>query len=263
MKTETKYKKLLSILQNLQNAVIAYSGGVDSSFLLYAAASFYRTNTKTAIVHLDTMFKNDFNFALSFAQKLDVQLTIIPVQLREKTEFEFNYSNRCYFCKHIIFSAITKKFSNLDSVSIIDGTNYDDKNEFRPGRKAMKQFNIISPLEEAKLTKKEIRKLSKQFNLSIYKKESNTCLLTRFPHNFQITKNNLKRIEKMENFIRKHKNFSKLRVRYIKNNIINIETTKKDLSFFQNKDFLNNLQKQARNLQFSINKILEGSCESR
>jgi len=263
LKTETKYKKLLSILQNLKNTVIAYSGGVDSSFLLYTASSVYGRNTKTAIVHLDTMFKNDFNFALSFAKKLNVQLTIIPIQLSEKKEFKFNYSNRCYFCKHIIFSTITTKFSNVNNVSIIDGTNYDDKDEFRPGREAMKQFNIISPLEEAKLTKKEIRKLSKQFNLPIYEKESNTCLLTRFPHNFQITKNNLSRIEKMENFIRKHKKFSKLRVRYIKNNIINIETTKKDLSFFQNKNFLNILQKQAHNLQFSINKILEGSCESR
>ena len=196
---QDKLKKLDSILKDLKSFVIAFSGGVDSTFVLHRASQLWRV--KVAAVTIRTIYipKREIDEAVAFCKTHGIEHTILDISFPE--EIRFNSVDRCYLCKKQLFVQI-KKFADENSFNhIVDGTNGDDNGDFRPGLKALKEMGIVSPLMEAGLTKQEIRELSQKAGLPTWDKPAYACLLTRIPYDTIITEKDLRMVEEAEHFL--------------------------------------------------------------
>jgi uncharacterized protein len=206
-----KLTNLTDILKDIQSAVLAYSGGVDSTFLLKAMQlSNIRTLAVTAVSEI--IPHNDLLTAKEVAGKLGIHHRIIKTENLSREEFVSNPPDRCFFCKDELFKKLTDIALSEGYMFVLDGSNMDDTTDYRPGRKAAAKYNIRSPLIEAGLSKIEIREFSKQLSLSTWDKPSSPCLATRFPYGRRITKEALSRVGKAEDFLRTL-GFCKVRVR--------------------------------------------------
>lgn len=206
-----KLQKLKKILYSYPGAVVAFSGGVDSSLLLKLAKDVLKQKviavTATSPLYPDSEIK----LAEKIASMLKIKHLIIHSDELENPDFIKNPRNRCYHCKMELFKklrAVAKKYGYV----VLEGSNYTDLNDFRPGFVAAKRLDVRSPLLEAKLTKTEVRELAKRFKLPNWNKPSMACLASRIPYGQKIDKKILKRIERGEAFLR-NLNFSQCRVR--------------------------------------------------
>ena len=207
--------------------VIAFSGGVDSTFLVKVAYEVLGKNVIAVTAASSTYPKTELEEAKRLARLIGVRHIIVNSQETEVENFKRNPPNRCYYCKKELFSRL-KEIAKKEKINyVLDGTNYDDLTDFRPGMKALRELNIISPLKDAKLTKEDIRNLSKLMNLDTWDKPACACLASRFPYGIRITKERLDRVEKAEAVIR-NLGIRQLRVRY-HNEIARIEVNKKDM----------------------------------
>ena len=168
---------------------LGFSGGVDSSFLLYSAIK-YGADIKPYFIK--TAFQPEFELedAMKLASQLNIEPEIIRVDVLQNEKVTENPKNRCYFCKNTLFSILREK-ADAEGRTLIDGTNYSDDAGDRPGMKALKEMNVLSPLRECKLTKVEIRKLSEDAGLFTWDKPAYACLATRIPTGTTITKDQL------------------------------------------------------------------------
>lgn len=199
MKTKDKIEKLLSAFKPSDRILVAFSGGVDSTFLLYLLKT--RSNAEVCAITVKTPYIPDWEIeeAKSFCRSLAVKHKIIELGL--PGAIKENPGNRCYLCKTILFNSI-KKFAKEEGYNIIaDGSNADDTSDYRPGLRALKELNIMSPLLEAGLVKKEIRNELKEYGLEIWDKPAYACLLTRLPYNYEIDPDDLHKIEESELFL--------------------------------------------------------------
>ena len=224
-----KLFKLRAILKNLKSVLIAYSGGVDSTFLLKVAENTLGKKNVLAItadspIHPDEEIKS----AKKMAKIFGLHHLIIKTKELKNSFFVRNSPKRCYYCKKQLFAELTEAAKKEGLSFILDGTNSDDYQDFRPGTRAAKEFKIRTPLEEAKLTKNEIRRLSKKMNLPTWNKPSLTCLATRFPYGTKITEKNLDKVYQAEKFLKKF-GIQQVRVRH-HNQIARIEVLAKDMS---------------------------------
>ena len=232
--SDKKQQTLKSIIKKYNKCIIALSGGIDSSFLLYTAVSTLGKSNVVAVtakspVHAEYQINN----AVNFAKKLGVKHKIVETSEMNDPIFLSNPPDRCYYCKKIIFSAVLKYGRNAGISVICEGSNVDDTNDYRPGFKAVKELDIKSPLKEAGLNKNEIRYLAKIAGIEHWDLPSSACLASRIPYNLEITKEKLQRIENAEQFI-KNKGFTQVRVRD-HNDIARIELLKKETNnFFSN-----------------------------
>jgi len=208
-----KINKLKKILKDMGSLIIAFSGGVDSSFLLKVAENVLGKNVIAVTAKSLTYPKREFEDAKRIARSLNCRQIIIDSNEMKIKEFRNNPKNRCYFCKKELFLKLISIKNKYNFNFVVDGTNYDDLNTFRPGLKALKELGIRSPLAEAGLTKEEIRKYSRLLNLTTWNKPSFACLSSRFPYGEEITKSKLKKIENAEDFLRSL-GFRQIRVRY-------------------------------------------------
>lgn len=191
---------------------LAFSGGVDSAYLLYALVS---SGTQYCAYYVKSEFQPQFEFddALSLAKKLGARLKILNLSVLEYPEVCENNSRRCYFCKKHIFGAI-KKAAEEDGCNILlDGTNASDDISDRPGFAALQEMKVLSPLRDAGLTKNQIRELSEKAGLFTWNKPAYACLATRIKTGIKITKEDLSRTEKAENELFDF-GFSDFRIRY-------------------------------------------------
>jgi uncharacterized protein len=217
--TEDKSIKLNSILKDLKSFVIAFSGGVDSSFLAYRASSF--SSLQMVAVTLSTPYvpSREINEAIEFTKVHGIKHKILDLPLPEI--IKHNPVERCYLCKKILFSKISEYASENGYRYIIDGTNADDTGTLRPGLKALKELSIRSPLAEAGITKKEIREFLLKEGLVIWDKPAMACLLTRIPYDTDISEGMLRMIENAEDYLFE-KGYPGTRVR-VHNDIARIE----------------------------------------
>ena len=199
---EEKLANLKRILSNMGSALIAFSGGVDSTFLLKVAHDVLGEKTVAVTASSETYPVSELEAAKRIARKLGVKHLIIQTEELSKQEFVKNSPQRCYFCKKELFSRLNKIAKEQGLNYVADASNYDDLADFRPGMQAGQELGIRSPLKEAGLTKAEIRSLSHKMNLSTWNKPSLACLASRIPYGTRITREKLQRVNEGERFLR-------------------------------------------------------------
>ncbi|UCH13648.1 MAG: ATP-dependent sacrificial sulfur transferase LarE [Bacteroidales bacterium] len=232
LKNNDKYNNLIEYLKKLESVAVAFSGGVDSTFLLASAKEALSDNVVAFTVRSPYIPDWEIKEAKNIANKLNARHIIIDTELSDT--ILHNPENRCYLCKKLIFTKLKIEAGKLSVKYVIEGTNSDDTKDFRPGIKALKELNIVSPLLENKITKEDIRYFSRLLNLKTWDKPAYACLLTRIPYNTRISEEELRRIEMAEVFLMSL-GFKGVRVRS-HNNLARIELDKtRIIEVFQNK----------------------------
>ncbi|NLP03437.1 MAG: ATP-dependent sacrificial sulfur transferase LarE [Fibrobacter sp.] len=207
-----KLSKLQEILSRYDSAVIAFSGGVDSTFLARIAADVTGNNVLLVTASSSTYPVRELEESRKLALSLNMKHRVIVSEELDIAGFSENNPDRCYYCKLELFRKITQIASEEGYAVVFDGSNADDVHDYRPGRRALRELGIISPLCEAGFTKQEIRDISAKMGLSTASKPSFACLASRFPYGEKITGDKLSRVGKAEDSLIKL-GFHQFRVR--------------------------------------------------
>ncbi len=211
--TQRKYEELKRILKEMGRVLVAFSGGVDSTFLLKVAKDMLGDNVLAVIASSETYPEKEQQGAMRLAEELNVRCKVIRTKELDNPDFKNNPPERCYFCKSELFNRLKKIAAEEDIPYVCDGSNFEDIQDFRPGLKAAEELGVRSPIKEARLIKDEIRLLSKMLDLPTWDKPSMACLSSRFPYHTPIEKESLKKIDRAEEYLRSL-GFSQLRVRH-------------------------------------------------
>ncbi|MFV0520128.1 MAG: ATP-dependent sacrificial sulfur transferase LarE [Lachnospirales bacterium] len=235
MDYKEKSEKLLEDIKNYcdDNIVIAFSGGIDSSLLLKLACDISKekgNKVYAVTIHTKLHPMNDLDIAKNVAFEMGALHKIIYVDELKEADIENNPIDRCYRCKKHLFSELRELCKELSATHLIDGTNFDDLGQYRPGIKALKELEVISPLAENEFTKNEVRKLAKEFDISVANRPSAPCMATRFPYNTPISYEVMEKIEVGEDYIR-DLGFYNVRIRVHKD-IARIEVDTQDFELF-------------------------------
>jgi len=208
-----KLDNLRAIIKDLGPTLVAFSGGVDSSFLLAVAVEVLREKVVALMTISSSTPQEDAEQAVSLARALGVQLFTIPHDELAIPEYAANPTNRCYFCKNSLYEICRREANRLSLPSIVDGVNSDDLGDYRPGLRAAIEYGVFHPLVEAHFTKAEIRRASKLLGLPTWEKPASPCLSSRVPYGTQITATMLAQIAQGESSLRSL-GFQALRVRH-------------------------------------------------
>ena len=209
-----KQQKLTEILTACDSVVVAFSGGVDSTYLLQAAVDTLGADRVVALTATSPTYPTwEYDQSVALARRFGVRQIVIESNELEIPGFADNPPRRCYHCKKELFQLCLDQASKLGLRQVLDGANLDDLDDYRPGREATHELSIRSPLLEAQLTKEEIRTLSRQAGLPTADKQPFACLASRFPYGTQITAERLEQIDRCESLLR-DLGFTTFRVRY-------------------------------------------------
>lgn len=242
-----KMKELERILSGFGKVAIAFSGGVDSTFLLSAATRLLGKDNVTAITVVPPYVAGwEIEEAEQFAD--DFGINHIKMKTAMIDEVKNNPDDRCYLCKRALFSSMKEKAASLGISYLCDGSNADDTSDYRPGMRALKELGINSPLLKAGLTKDEIRLMSKEWELPTWDKPPYACLLTRIPHNEEVTDSVLKLVEKSE-VIMMDEGFPYVRVRH-HGEIARIEIPRSDFDSFMSEGHYETVSAKMRELGY-------------
>lgn len=234
--TESKLDNLRKFLQSAGKVAIAFSGGVDSAFLAYVALdTLGYSNTIAITAATNIMPEQEIDEARSIAAEIGIHHEIIHLDLLSDTQIASNPPDRCYFCKRTIFSALIQEAEKHGISVVLDGSNADDKSDYRPGMRALKELGVKSPMLEAGLIKDEIRHLSSKFGIKGANRPASPCLPTRIPYGTEITKPVLEQIQRAEAYLR-DSGINPVRVR-VHGHIARIEASEKHFdTMLQNRD---------------------------
>ncbi|MDR2246543.1 MAG: ATP-dependent sacrificial sulfur transferase LarE [Treponema sp.] len=208
---EKKYESLRRIIAGRKSAAVAFSGGVDSSFLCYAAVAALGNQAIAVTVASPMLPQSEREWAARIAGQTGIEHVWIDEDEIDE-EVAANSGRRCYFCKKREFSRILEEARKRGIAAVLDGSNRDDLLDYRPGLKALEELGVCSPLREAGLTKAEVRELSRRFALPTWDKQAFACLASRIPYGERIDRDKLARVEKAEDYLR-DRGFRQFRVR--------------------------------------------------
>lgn len=230
---DEKCRKLKELMGEYakQNIMLAFSGGVDSSILLKIAceqAEQYNTKVYAVTIHTVLHPMKDLEITKKLAEEYGAIHRILCVDELEEAGIENNPENRCYLCKRYMFTRILKEAGDLNAEYVIEGTNADDRKEYRPGIRALKELGILSPLAVLDFTKEEVRKLAREYGIETADRPSTPCLATRFSYHTKLSYENIRKVETIETYIREQ-GFYNVRAR-IHDNLVRIEVDEKDIS---------------------------------
>jgi pyridinium-3,5-biscarboxylic acid mononucleotide sulfurtransferase len=210
---EAKLQRLRESFRVMRSVMVAFSGGVDSSFVLRVAHDTISEHVLALTTTSPTMPDDDRLNAIAIAQTLGVRHLIVESNELEIAGYASNPVNRCYLCKHNLFTVCIEKAHELGIETVVDGLNLDDLHDYRPGIKAATEMRVRHPLVEVELTKAEIRELSRSLGLPTWDRPASPCLSSRFPYGTQITQQGLRQVERGEQVLHSF-GFSVARVRY-------------------------------------------------
>jgi pyridinium-3,5-biscarboxylic acid mononucleotide sulfurtransferase len=226
--TEKKYNDLLTILKDMGNVALGYSGGVDSTLLLKVAADVLGQKALAMIGRSETYPTREFEEAVALAERMGARYLVVTTEETDDLKFRENPPDRCYFCKTELFGKLQEIATREGIQWIADGTITDDVGDFRPGMRAKQEKNVRSPLLEAGFSKADVRELSKHLDLPTWDKPSFACLSSRFPYGTGITKDNLTRVDSAETFLR-DEGFRRFRVRFHDDKTARIEVDAQEI----------------------------------
>ncbi len=230
---EEKFVRLKEIFRSMERVVVAYSGGVDSTLLLKAARETLGEQNIVAVTALSPLYPDrELAGAKRMAQQMGVKHILIESNELEIEGFSKNPTNRCYLCKKELFEEI-QDLARKEAISfVVEGSTLDDEKDHRPGRRAIQELGIRSPLQEARFTKEDVRELSRTLGLPTWDKPSFACLASRFPYGEEITPEGLRMVEEAENFLFSL-GFKQVRVRHYQS-LARIEVYPEEMSRLMN-----------------------------
>lgn len=231
-KLQQKITQLEDWFRQRKGSIVAFSGGIDSSLVLYLARKFQgREKAIGVISNSESLKTRDYELAQVFCHDFDIQLEVIKTKELEDVRYNQNPVNRCFFCKEHLFhdlSVLTDKYPGFD---VLSGTNFDDLGDYRPGIDAARQFSVLSPMVDCSVTKGELREMARYFGLPNWDKPASPCLSSRIPYNQSVTLEKLRQIEQAEEILNGY-GFSDVRVRHY-GDYGKIEVKKEDLARLQ------------------------------
>lgn len=247
-KDSLKYNQLLVTIRELKTAAVAFSGGVDSTFLAYAAQE--ALGDKAIAITVDSPYipRWEIDEAKELAETIGIRHEIVRVESVDESIIN-NPADRCYLCKKLVFKKILETAQANGYEYVMDGSNFDDTKDYRPGMLALKELNIQSPLLVNEWTKQEIRSASKAVDLDTHDKPAYACLLTRIPYNTQITSEDLRKIEASEVYMMS-KGFRAVRVR-CHGDLARIEVAREDRKKLFNEDLLDEISDKLKAIGFT------------
>lgn len=271
---QTKQDELQRILQKLGSVAVAFSGGVDSTFLLKTAHHVLGSRVLAVTVRSGLVPQREIDGVVQFVQKEGIEHILVDFDELTIAGFAQNPTNRCYLCKTAVFSQIQRIAEDRGIPHVIEGSNADDVHDYRPGMQAIKELGILSPLREAGLTKEDIRQLSLEWGLPTWNKPSLACLASRFPYGETITRERVAMIDAAEQYLW-DAGLCQVRVRF-HGNLARIETDEEGLRRLLSENLRKEIDCRFKKIGFlyvtvdlqgyrtgSMNEMLELSTESR
>jgi len=212
--TEDKLLKLENWFRGKPGSIVAFSGGIDSTLLLYMARKWQGQRGAIGVISdSESLKRKDFELAQSICRQYDIQLEVIQTRELDDERYNENPVDRCYFCKDHLYTDLQTISEKYPGFPVLNGTNADDYSDYRPGMKAATKYQIASPLAECEVTKEEIREMAQHFGLPNWDKPASPCLSSRIPYTHTITKKKLVEIEQAENLLNSF-GFEDVRVRH-------------------------------------------------
>lgn len=241
---------LYEYIRSLKSVAVAYSSGVDSTFLLKAAKQALGKDSVIAVTVESGLFpERELEEAKRFCQEEEIRHIIIKVDPLEIEGFKENPSDRCYICKRSIFARIIETAKEYGMNAVAEGSNIDDLGDYRPGLKAIRELGVKSPLKEASMDKAMIRELSKEFGLNTWSKPSFACIASRFVYGEEITREKLAMVDKAEELLYSM-GFSQFRVR-IHDRLARIEVLPDDFDKIMDPAIRKNINESFRSFGFA------------
>lgn len=245
---EEKYRALITQLQSYGSVAVAFSGGVDSTFLLAAAKEALGGQVLAITACPCSFSKREKEDTERYCQKQQIRQVFCPVNELEIEGFAKNPPDRCYLCKKSLFRKMLEIARGHHISTLLDGSNMDDQSDYRPGARAIRELQIKSPLQDVGLYKAEIRLLSRKMGLPTWDKPSFACLASRFPYGEEITREKLQMVEQAEEYLRET-GFSQFRVR-MHGQMARIEVLPQEISCFLQENIRSCITDRFRQLGF-------------
>ncbi len=249
MEIENKLDKLKNHLKELESVAVAYSGGVDSTFLLKIAHEVLGDNVIAVTARSSTYPEREFREAADFVRTSGIRHIVITSEELDIEGFSDNPPNRCYYCKRELLAKTIEVAHSNNIRHVVEGSNVDDTGDYRPGMQAVRELGVKSPLLEAGLGKEEIRILSKKMDLPTWNKPAFACLASRFPYGKKITGDKLRVVDQAEQFLL-DLGFRQVRVRH-HGDVARIEVSAEERNKFFDTDLMDRIYEKFQQLGFT------------
>jgi len=239
---------LFARLGELPSLVVAYSGGVDSAFLAWAATRVLGDRALAVTADSPSYPDRHRRMATDVARDFSLRHEFVNTDELARPEYRANQPDRCYHCKHELYTVLTALAADRGFAAVADGSNADDRGDYRPGRQAAREFGVISPLDAAELTKADIRALSRSAGLPTWDEPASACLSSRIPYYSDVSPDKLRTIDRAEAILR-DRGFRIVRVRH-HGDLARIEVAREELSRLVDPSYLDPIESEIRALGF-------------